>query len=177
MAFSNLNNSVAKQQFSFSKDSRFPTLKQNTRNISHAVFNKTSEFGKHKNFSMAGTNAFGSHSKRFNDSRTNAKAAALPGPLSYSTNPRTFSPEVSRSNGWSVGLGRDVCDKLHIDRLQHNAKKKIASPAPNVYEKDPTFGKAGPHYTVRKRMKRYGNRSDKYDDSHFANEKKLPGPG
>ena len=37
-----LNTSVSKQQFAFSKSSRFPSLKQNTKDISKEVFNKTS---------------------------------------------------------------------------------------------------------------------------------------
>ena len=44
------NTSVSKQQYSFSKSSRFPQLKQNTKNISKAVFNKTSEFDRFRNF-------------------------------------------------------------------------------------------------------------------------------
>ena len=68
-------------------------------------------------------------------------------------------------------------NRLHIDRLQDEAKKKIASPSPGAYEKDRTFGKAGTHYTIRKRMNRYGSRVDKFDNYYFDQEKKLPGPG
>lgn len=67
--------------------------------------------------------------------------------------------------------------KLHIDRLDDEAKKKIASPSPNSYEKTQTFGKAGTHFSMRARMDRYGGRSDKFDNYNFACEKKLPGPG
>lgn len=56
-----LNNSVSKQQFAFSKANRFPPLKQNTQNISHDVFNKTSDFDKTKKFQGASNFAFGSH--------------------------------------------------------------------------------------------------------------------
>ena len=105
------------------------------------------------------------------------KHAVLPSANSYETQPRTFSPDVSRSNGWSMGLGRDNMLKLHIDRLNDEGVKKIASPSPTQYEKDPTFGKAGPHYTMRKKMHRYGNRVDKFDDYNYSCEKKLPGPG
>ena len=68
-------------------------------------------------------------------------------------------------------------NKLHIDRLQDEATKKIASPSPDSYEKDPTFGKQGIHFSMRKRMHRYGTRSDKFDTYNFECEKKLPGPG
>ena len=67
--------------------------------------------------------------------------------------------------------------KHTIDRIQDEAKKKIASPSPTAYEKDPTFSKVGPHYSMRKRMHRYGSRVDKFDDYYYATEKKLPGPG
>lgn len=55
-----LNNSVSKQQFAFSKSGRFPSLKQNTKNISHSVFDKPSDFDRTKNFANR-TFAFGSH--------------------------------------------------------------------------------------------------------------------
>ena len=58
--------------------------------------------------------------------------------------------------------------KLHIDRLNDEGVKKIASPSPVAYEKDPTFGKAGTHYSMRKRMTRYGGRVDKFDDYNFS---------
>jgi len=46
------------------------------------------------------------------------------------TSPRTFSPDVAAAKGWSMGTGRDNMLKLHIDRLNDEAKKKIASPSP-----------------------------------------------
>ena len=56
-----LNNSASKQQYAFSKASRFPSLKQNTRDISPSVFNKTSDFDKTKNCQGVGGFGFGSH--------------------------------------------------------------------------------------------------------------------
>ena len=41
-----LNNSASKQQYAFSKSSRFPSLKQNTKDISPSVFDKPSDFNK-----------------------------------------------------------------------------------------------------------------------------------
>ena len=172
-----LNNSSSKQQFAFSKSSRFPALKQNTKNISNDVFNKTSDFDKFKGFSGGQTFAFGTHSRRFAEFNLSPKAGALPSPMSYSTQPRTFSPDVSRSNGWSMGLGREQMNKLHIDKLNDEATKKIASPSPGAYEKTRTFGKAGRHFSMRQKMNRYGNRVDKFDNYHYDKEKKLPGPG
>ena len=64
----------------------------------------------------------------------------MPSPVSYETQPRTFSPDVSKSKGWSLGLGRDNVQKLHIERLNDEASKKIAAPAPTSYEKEATFG-------------------------------------
>jgi hypothetical protein len=83
--------------------------------------------------------------------------------MSYTTQPRTFSVEVSRSNGWGMGLGRGDMKKIHIDKLNDEAAKKIASPCPGSYEKSQTFGAAGIHFSMRKKMTRYGT-NDKYDD-------------
>lgn len=102
-----LNNSSSKQQFGFAKSSRFPTLKSNTVNISSSVYNKPSDFNRTKNFGDT-QHAFGSRANRFDHCNVIKKSGVMPSPLSYSTNPRTFSPDVSRSNGWSVGFGRDI---------------------------------------------------------------------
>ena len=76
-----------------------------------------------------------------------------------------------------LGIGRGDMAKLHIDKLNDEASKKIASPCPGEYEKSQTFGAAGIHFSMRKKMKRYGNRVDKFDDYNYDCEKKLPGPG
>ena len=172
-----LNNSVSKQQFSFSKSSRFPSLKQNTKNISHSVFDKPSDFDRTKNFPNAATFGFGSKENRFRNHNVSAKNGALPDPMSYTTQPRTFSPEVAKAKGWSLGLGRDNVQKKHIDRINDEASKKIASPSPDSYEKKPTFSQEGTFYSMRKRLNRYGSRVDRYDNYYFEAEKKLPGPG
>jgi len=115
-----LNNSISKAQFSFSKSNRFPDLKSNTKNISASVFNKTSDFDKTRGF--ASTNfGFGSHERRFRNHNLSPRQAALPSPFSYATQPKTFSPEVSRSRGFSLGLGRDDMQKLHIERVNDEA--------------------------------------------------------
>lgn len=69
-----LNNSVSKQQFSFSKTSRFPTLKDNTRNTSSSVYNKPSDFNRTLNFQNAASFAFGSHERRFDPYCTGTKS-------------------------------------------------------------------------------------------------------
>ena len=97
--------------------------------------------------------------------------------MSYMTNPRTFSPEVARSKGWSLGLGRDNVQKKHVDAINDEAAKKIASPSPDSYEKKPTFSQEGTFYSMRKRLNRYGSRVDRYDSYYFDQERKLPGPG
>ena len=58
-------------------------------------------------------------------------------------------------------------NKLHIDRLNDEAHKKIAAPSPDSYEKSSTFGKEGIHFSMRKKMHRYGNRVDKFDDYNY----------
>lgn len=171
-----LNNSISKQQFSFSKSDRFPGIKSNTKNVSGEVFNKTSDFDRTKNWTNSGF-AFGSHQKRFNYYNHSSKHGALPSPVTYTTQPRTFSPDVSRSNGWSMGQGRGYMKKDHIDRVLDEADKKVAPPCPTSYEKTQTFGAQGLHYTMSKKMYRYGSRSDRCDPYYFDCEKKLPGPG
>lgn len=126
-----LNNSASKQQYAFSKSSRFPSLKQNTKDISPSVFDKPSDFNKTKSNGYG----FGSNAQRFKDHNTSMKHAVLPSPMSYTTQPRTFSPDVSKSKGWNMGLGRGDMKKIHIDKLNDEAGKKIASPCPGSYEK------------------------------------------
>ena len=92
------------------------------------------------------------------------------------TQPRNFSPEVSKASGWNMGLGRGEMKKIHIDKLNDEASKKIASPCPGSYEKSQTFGAGGIHFSMRKKMKRYGT-NDGYDDFNLERERKLPGPG
>ena len=118
-----LNQSVSKQQFAFSKASRFPDLKQNTKNISNSVFDKPSDFNRTKNFANASNHAFGARSARFADYNTSNKHAVLPSSNSYTTQPKTFSPEVAKAKGWSLGLGRTQMNKIHIDRLDDEAGK------------------------------------------------------
>lgn len=62
-----LNNSSSKATFSFSKSGRFPMLKQNTKDISSDVFNKTSQFDRYQNFGGKDINAFGSNERRFQE--------------------------------------------------------------------------------------------------------------
>jgi len=73
------------------------------------------------NFANSNSYAFGTHDRRFDYGNTIAKNAKLPSPMSYTTQPQTFSPEVSRAKGWSLSLGRDVMQKIHIGRLEHEA--------------------------------------------------------
>jgi len=110
-----LNNSSSKQQFSFSKSNRFPVLKSLTMNASSQSFDKTSDFNRTQKFSNSNSFAFGANDRRFDYGNTIAKYAKLPSPASYTTQPKTFSPEVSRNKGWSMSVGRDVTKKIHID--------------------------------------------------------------
>ena len=74
-------------------------------------------------------------------------------------------------------MSRERIQKQHIERIIDEGSKKIASPSPTSYEKDPTFGKAGVHHSMRKKLHRYGNRVDKFDSYYYDSQKKLPGPG
>ena len=158
-----LSNSPSKQANAFSKNPRFPTIKSNTSNASAATFDKPSDFNRTKNFMNSATNAFGSHHPRFKYYNTSKKHGDLPSSNSYQTQPRTFDADVSTTNGWSFGVSRERIQKQHIERIIDEGTKKIASPSPTSYEKDPTFGKKGVHHSMRKKLHRYGNRVDKFD--------------
>ncbi len=93
-------------------------LKQNTKDISSDVFNKTSQFDRYQNFGGKDTNAFGSNEKRFQELNLALKKSNLPSPISYRTENREFSPEMARKKGWSLGVSRSNMNKIHIDRVQ-----------------------------------------------------------
>lgn len=78
-----LNNSVTKQQFAFSKSSRFPSLKSNTANISGTVFDKPSDFNRTRNFANATTHGFGAHYPRFKNHNVSMRQGALPSSNTY----------------------------------------------------------------------------------------------
>ena len=177
MACNALSNSPSKASCSFSKNPRFPKIRSNTINASAATFDKPSDFNKTKGFMNATTNAFGSQYPRFTYYNTSKKHGELPTSNTYKTQPRQFDADVSTSNGWSFGVSREKIQKQHIERIIDEGKKKIASPAPVSYEKDPTFGKQGIHHSMRKKLYRYGNRVDKFDSYFYDSQKKLPGPG
>ena len=99
------------------------------------MFDKPSDFDRTRNFANAAGHAFGARSGRFTEYNTSSKHAVLPSSNSYNTQPKTFSPEVAKAKGWSLGLGLTNINKLHIDKLQDEAGKKIASPSPDAYEK------------------------------------------
>ena len=158
-----LSNSPSKATYGFAKNPRFPQIKSNTINASGSTFDKPSDFNRTKNFLNSTTNAFGSHQERFKYYNTSKKHGSLPSSNTYQTQPRTFDKDISTGNGWSFGVSREAIQKQHIERIIDEGTKKIASPSPTSYEKDPTFGKKGIHHSMRKKLYRYGNRVDKFD--------------
>lgn len=81
------------------------------------------------------------------------------------------------ASGFSFGVSRERIQKQHIERIIDEGTKKIASPSPNTYEKDASFGRTGIHHSFRKKLNRYGNKVDRSDNYFYESQKKLPGPG
>jgi hypothetical protein len=50
-------------------------------------------------------------------------------------------------NAFSFGVSRDNMKKIHIQAIEKVAMEKL--PAPNAYSVAGTFGKVGPHYSLR----------------------------
>ena len=69
----------------------------------------------------------------------------MPSPAHY-VKPGTFSPKQSQ-NAFSFGVSRDNMKKIHIQAIEKVAMEKL--PAPNAYSMPSTFGKLGPHYSLR----------------------------
>lgn len=118
---------------------------------------------------------FGTTSTRFKYYNTSETCGKLPSPGSYDTRDRTFSLERSRQYGRSFANGREMMQKVYIDKTLDEAAKKLISPAP-IYSKPPTFGKEGNFYSIRKKLKRYPIKNDK-DDGYYEIQKQMPGPG
>lgn len=69
----------------------------------------------------------------------------MPSPVNY-TKPCFFSPKQTQ-NAFSFGVSRDNMKKIHIQAIEKIAMEKL--PAPNAYVIAGTFGKEGPHYSLR----------------------------
>jgi hypothetical protein len=114
MVLNPLNSSTSKEMHAFSKSSRFPELKSNTKNVAHASFTKLTDFDKTvKKGSGKPEHSFGARHSRFTyypDTRD-----CVVGPANYKEmdafNSRTI---YKTSSKFSMGLGRESMQKLHI---------------------------------------------------------------
>ena len=158
-----MNKSPSKQTHLFSKADRFPQIKANYKAIAASV-NMNSDFDSSKKRTQV---QFCTTQQRFKYYNTSELHGKLPSPASYGTVDRTFSPEVSRQNGKSFGIGRDKIQKIGIDKDVDEIVKKMGSPAPNKYEPTKTFGKVGIQFSMRNRMHRYGYIQNAVDNHYF----------
>jgi hypothetical protein len=121
--------------------------------------------------------AFGARHERFTyfpDQRRDGSVS----PISYKLKDAFCGNSTyNTSSRFSFGTSRVAVKKIFVEEIIGNSAKKVASPSPDTYEKDKSFGKTGIHYTFSPRRDRTGLRSDRYDPRHFRGQKDLPGPG
>lgn len=151
---STLNKSSAKTAHKFSNSSRFPSTKQwhnsanpnnsECKSIFKTDFDKTQE---KKN----PIQSFGGRQGRFEYYSSPRKQGKLPSPAQY-TLEETFSPTAATKR-YSIGLGREQVKPVHIDEAINQKKN---NPDVGKYDPKKTFGSAGTHFSIRKRMYRYG---------------------
>lgn len=70
---------------------------------------------------------------------------------------------------YTFGVSRVSMAKIHVDDINGNAKKNIASPGPGTYEKSKTFAREGQHSSFASKLE--------YDHVSLKRAKNLPGPG
>lgn len=102
----------------------------------------------------------------------------MPSPVHYAK-PGFFSPKQSM-NAFSFGVSRDNMKKIHIQAIEKVAMEKL--PAPNAYSMPSTFGKVGPHYSLRADTSRTESKENAQliylVVTRFIQKKGLePGPG
>lgn len=102
----------------------------------------------------------------------------MPSPVHY-VKPGFFSPKQSM-NAFSFGVSRDNMKKIHIQAIEKVAMEKL--PAPNAYSMPSTFGKVGPHYSLRADTSRTESKENAqlicFIVTRFIQKKGLePGPG
>ncbi len=101
----------------------------------------------------------------------------MPSPAHYAK-PGFFSPKQSQ-NAFSFGVSRDNMKKIHIQAIEKVAMEKL--PAPNAYSIPSTFGKVGPHYSLRADTSRTESRKvflNIFIVTRFIQKKGMePGPG
>lgn len=77
------------------------------------------------------------------------KRSELPSPCNYNIGgshgaDSQLGVSANKSNKqYSFGFGRDQMQKLHVDRIEQQAKVGVQPPGPGVYELPRTFGNSG----------------------------------
>jgi len=155
-----VNNSTSKQQFAFSKASRFPEPKKPTNAFGYEI----KGFFSDKKVQGIG---FSKREDRFGyeelkkEQRGKGIIATPETVDPLSTKRRTFS--------YSFGVSRGAMKKIHVEEILK--KKDENLPGPDRYMKKDCFGKdaASTSYSMRKKLGAF--------DRQLGREKKLPGPG
>ena len=157
---STINNSTSKQQFAFSKASRFPSPKQNTHAFGYEV---KEGFGQTKALNAGfgvredrfGYEEFKKHQRGVGKIDTPDVAAI------DATKNKTFS--------YSFGVSRSAMKKVHVDEILKKREENL--PGPDRYGKKDTFGANAQSvsYSMRKKLGAF--------DRHLKREKMSPGPG
>lgn len=155
-----VNNSTSKQQFAFSKASRFPTEKKWTNAFGYEIpgyLGKTKPVG-------AG---FGIREDRFGYEEIKKHQRGLGG-IETPETVGALSTKM-RTSSYSFGVSRSAMKKLHVDEILK--KKDENLPGPERYPKKDTFGLAAGStmYSMRKKLGHF--------DMELNRQKKRPGPG
>ena len=158
---STINNSTSKQQFAFSKASRFPSPKQNTNAFGYEVkegFGQTKPLG--AGFGVRedrfGYEEFKKHQRGIGKIES-PDNAAIDG-----TKNKTFS--------YSFGVSRSAMKKLHVEEILKKREENLPGPDRYAPKKD-LFGAQAQTvaYSMRKNLGAF--------DRHLKREKGSPGPG
>ena len=155
-----VNGSTSKQQFAFSKASRFPSPKKPTNAFGYEI----------KGFFSDKKNAGIGFSKRedrfgYEEMKKEQRGKGL------IDTPQTVDPLSTkrRTFSYSFGVSRGAMKKLHVDEILK--KKDENLPGPDRYMKKDCFGKDAnsTSYSMRKKLGAF--------ERHLGREHKLPGPG
>jgi hypothetical protein len=161
-----INNSSSKQQYKFSKSSRFSVSKANTRAFGYEL---PGFFG-HKSGSGAGK-GFSSSQGRFQTYKANSHKVDGPGQIDRNGN------DFGQTNRYSFGVSRDDMKKCYVDEITKQGKDH-PSPGPDKYEAVRGFGNGNVFGTTNKSGSRYSMRpKNDLFVHHLDRQRKLPGPG
>lgn len=156
-----VNNSVSKQQFAFSKASRFPTDKKPTKAFGYEI---SGYFGKGNKASGV---AFGVREDRFGYEEIKKEQRGR-GNINSPDSVQPLSTKI-RTASFSFGVSRSAMKKIHVDEILKRKDENV--PGPDRYGKKDTFGK-----TAGSTMYSFGAKLNHFD-KELGRERKKPGPG